>query len=216
MVQALEAGADDYLTKPFDNEELKARLQAGKRVLDLQEELLKTNNTLQLQASHDGLAGLLNRGAILEMLLNEFARSRRERRPVGVILADLDHFKNINDTHGHATGNLVLRQTARIIRSAVRTYDSVGRYGGEEFLIVIPGCDEDISFHKADQIRRAVEAEPVQTPEGKEACVTLSLGVVSVCSPVDYESVLDSADAALYAAKREGRNRVKNAIFQAN
>lgn len=208
LIEALEAGADDYLTKPFHPQELKARLYSGKRLLDLQEQLVKANQALQIRASHDALTGIFNRGAILDVLLNEFARSRRDRKPVGVILADIDHFKNVNDTYGHTTGDLVLRQTAQTIRSMLRIYDSVGRYGGEEFLIIIPGCDANLSGQKAEQIRLAVSAAPIQTAANAMVAVTVSLGVISVCAPENGQQVLESADQALYQAKRDGRNRV--------
>ncbi len=123
LVEAMDAGADDYLTKPFDAQELKSRLLAGKRLLDLQEQLIAGNRKLLFQATHDNLTGLLNRGAILDVLLNEFARSRREKHSVGVLLADIDYFKKINDIYGHAMGDSVLRETAQTIRSTVRTYD---------------------------------------------------------------------------------------------
>jgi two-component system cell cycle response regulator len=126
------------------------------------------------------------------------------------VLADIDHFKNVNDTYGHATGDIALRQTAQAIRSVIRTYDSVGRYGGEEFLIVIPGCDSAKSHEKAEQIRQRIAAEPVLTPAGTEIFMSISAGVVSVCCPTDYQKVLDAADAALYCAKKEGRNRVES------
>jgi two-component system cell cycle response regulator len=213
LVETLEAGADDYLTKPFDARELKARLHSGKRLLDLQNQLLKANNALQIRASHDGLTGLLNREAVLEALSNEFARSRRDRKPVGLILADIDHFKNVNDTYGHAIGDVVLRHTAHAIRSVVRTYDAVGRCGGEEFLVVLPGCDIAAAKQKAEQIRLAVCATPIPISESGFVSVTLSLGVVSAGGTENSEEVLKSADEALYQAKREGRNRVQAAFL---
>lgn len=210
LVEAMDAGADDYLTKPFDAQELKSRLLAGKRLLDLQEQLIAGNRKLLFQATHDNLTGLLNRGAILDVLLNEFARSRREKHSVGVLLADIDYFKKINDIYGHAMGDSVLRETAQTIRSTVRTYDSVGRYGGEEFLIVLPGCDLKSSEGKAEQIRQAVSTNVIRTVE-QGSLGTLSIGAISVRASIEYERVLNAVDAALYEAKRKGRNRVQTA-----
>src|SRR5262249_10467443 len=174
LVEALEAGADDYLAKPFHAQELKARLHAGERLIDLQEQLLQANQALQVRASHDALTGILNRGAVLEAMLSELARSRRDRKPVGVILADIDHFKSVNDTHGHTAGDIVLRQTAQAIRSVVRPYDFVGRYGGEEFLVIVPGCDLEQTKQKAEQVRRTVSEAPVVIGGAGEIAITVS------------------------------------------
>src|SRR5207245_2165972 len=130
VIEGLEAGADDYLVKPFDTHELKARLKTGRRIIELQDQLIAARETLRVQATHDSLTGLLNRAAILEILERELARARRLGSPVGVIMADLDHFKKVNDTHGHLAGDAVLREAARRIGASLRLYDTVGRYGG--------------------------------------------------------------------------------------
>ena len=138
IIEGLEAGADDYITKPYDLQELKARLRAGKRILELQEQLVGAREQLRVQATHDSLTGLFNRPAILEHLEREIVRSNREKKPMAVIMADLDHFKEINDTYGHQAGDCVLQETTRRMASSCRAYDFVGRYGGEEFLVVVP------------------------------------------------------------------------------
>ena len=206
MVEAMEAGADDYLAKPFDAQELKVRLHAGERILKLQEQLVSANRSLQFQAAHDPLTGLYNRGAIMGILQNELMRAARERKPVSVILVDIDHFKTINDTLGHAAGDAVLRHAAQKMQSAVRSYDAVGRYGGEEFLIVFPGCPARMAKERAEQIR-LILGEPSSVPS--EKTITVSMGVSSATHPSQREELLSSADSALYKAKREGRNRVE-------
>ena len=145
LLEAFEQGADDYLTKPYDGYELRAKLLVAKRILSLQERLLSMRDELLVQATHDSLTGLWNRRATMESLARELARSKREGRPVGLMLADIDHFKKINDTYGHLAGDRVLQTVATRLKNAMRTYDTVGRYGGEEFLIVSPGCDEAAS-----------------------------------------------------------------------
>ena len=161
------------------------------------------------KAAHDALTGILNRGAILEALKRELVRGERENTFVGVLLGDLDHFKSVNDTYGHLAGDAVLREAAQRISAAVRNYDSVGRYGGEEFLIVLSSCEDDIDMVKqAERVRSMVCAGPVNTSEG-EIPVTLSLGVASSSEYQDIEEILRAADAALYRAKRGGRNRVE-------
>src|SRR5207302_6183216 len=136
LVDGMDAGADDYITKPFNAHELRVRLRAGSRILDLQEELLLAREALREQATHDGLTGLLNRVSIMETLQTELARATREGQPISVLMVDLDRFKSINDTHGHLTGDAVLREAARRMKSAIRRYDAIGRYGVDEFLIV--------------------------------------------------------------------------------
>ena len=212
IIEGLEAGADDYITKPYDLQELKARLRAGKRILELQEQLVSAREQLRVQATHDSLTGLFNRPAILEHLEREIVRSNREKKAMAVIMADLDHFKDINDTYGHQTGDAVLQETARRMLSSCRAYDFVGRYGGEEFLVVVPTSDLQAAVELAERLRQNVSAQPVDV-RGRTIPVTLSLGVATV-APGSEQSVqmLHQADEALYAAKRAGRNRVESAL----
>ncbi len=210
LVYAMGAGADDYLAKPFDNDELQVRLQAGKRILELQAELLSTRQALQEQVIRDPLTGLFNRAAILDLLAMELAREERAGVPLGVAMADLDHFKVVNDTCGHLVGDGVLRTTAERMKDSVRPYDSLGRYGGEEFLVVLPGCTPPDAVTVAERLRRNVQDCHYDMP----ACdhpVTVSLGVTStaVLTSRDPEALIEAADRALYRAKASGRNRVE-------
>ena len=210
LVEGMEAGADDYLTKPFNAHELRVRLRAGSRILDLQEELLVAREALREQATHDSLTGVLNRASILEALQNELARAGREGQPVSLLMADLDRFKSINDTHGHLAGDAVLREAVRRMKSAVRRYDAIGRYGGEEFLILLPGCEGEAACVQAERIREAVAAGPFAF--GNESiAVTCSIGASFRSLPVeaDTDSLVREADLALYRAKARGRNRVE-------
>ena len=210
MLDALDAGADDYLRKPFDESELKARLLVGKRILDLQEELVAARESMRHAATHDSLTGLMNRAEVLEVVERELERARRERKPVGVILADIDHFKDVNDSLGHLFGDEALKEVSRRLRSKMRVYDGIGRYGGEEFLIVLPGCDLAITIERGNQLREFVASKAVVS-SGVERQVTLSMGVA--VSPggerANIEALLVQADAGLYAAKEKGRNRVE-------
>jgi two-component system cell cycle response regulator len=210
LIVGMEAGADDYLTKPFDAQELKVKLHAGKRVLDLQAELIAAREALRLEATHDPLTGLRNRGAILDVLRQELARSGREEKSVGVLMADVDHFKHINDTFGHQVGDAVLREVAARMRSSIRPYDIAGRYGGEEFLIILPGCDMFTAAMVAERLRVAVEEEPFDSGERK-LTITCSLGVASGSAMPETKAdwVIGLADSALYQAKSEGRNCVR-------
>ena len=208
IVEGMEAGADDYVVKPWDEHELQVRLRAGKRIVDLQMDLLRAREELRERASKDLLTMLPNRAAIDDVIEQEFARCHRDRRTVGIILLDIDHFKKINDTHGHFAGDAVLRETATRLRSNMRTYDQVGRYGGEEFLIVLPNCDMDQASLQAERIRGMLYDHPMMI-EGAELRVTASFGVTisdGVSGPPDI--FVRVADEALYKAKASGRNRV--------
>lgn len=212
LLEGLNAGADDYLSKPFDAEELKARLRSGERIIAMQDELIAARDALHEQATHDSLTGLMNRGASIPLLTRELARGAREHRPVAIVIADVDHFKRINDSYGHLAGDAVLQDAAGRMMNCVRSYDTVARYGGEEFLIVVPSASEDIAFRLAERIRRAIEATPIRTTAGNIP-VTASFGVASceADSALDVTTLLRLADAALYRAKSLGRNCVERA-----
>jgi diguanylate cyclase (GGDEF)-like protein len=215
LLQAMQAGADDYLAKPFDELELKARLLVGRRILDLQDELVSARESMRHDATHDGLTGVMNRREIIAMLERELERARRERRPVGVILGDIDHFKSVNDTLGHLFGDEALRQVSRRLQSEIRVYDGVGRYGGEEFLMILPNCDLPSALQRANDLRESVAKTPVQY-SGEERTITMSMGVAaSNCEGKnEVETLLKQADAGLYAAKEKGRNRTEHAPTQ--
>jgi two-component system cell cycle response regulator len=210
LVEGMEAGADDYLTKPFAAHELRVRLRAGKRILDLQSELMAAREALRIQATHDNLTGIANRGAILDSLQTELSRASRDRRPIAVLMADADRFKQINDTRGHQAGDSVLREIAYRMKSVMRNYDAVGRYGGEEFLVVLPGCDGDGAYAQAERIREAVGLDPFRA-QGDTFGITCSLGFSwrAMASPEDADALIREADLALYQAKAHGRNRVE-------
>jgi two-component system cell cycle response regulator len=210
LLEALEAGADDYLSKPFDPLELKARLLAGKRIILLQRELIAARESLRFAATHDSLTGLLNRGEIIAFLRRQIARSRREGSSVGIVLADLDHFKKINDTFGHSAGDAVLQESSRRFRTMLRVYDGVGRYGGEEFLLILTGCDLEATVRRADAIRRNLTTEPMITSQGSvSATVSMGVTVANPTSDISVEALLERADEALYRAKAAGRDRVE-------
>ena len=202
FVAGLDAGMDDYLSKPFHPDELRARVRVGERMLALQDQL-------RIQATRDHLTGVLNRGTVIEIAQLELAQAARKGESAALILADIDSFKQVNDTHGHLAGDALLRETAKRLEGRLRAYDVLGRYGGEEFLVLLPGCDAATAGKVAEDLRAAVASSPIPTDTG-EVSITMSFGFVAVQPDAStrWEDLVRAADTALYRAKREGRNRV--------
>jgi diguanylate cyclase (GGDEF)-like protein len=188
-------------------QQLEVAVQKRTRDLELEKaELLRTREQLRHFAEHDDLTGLWNHRIIIERLNTEVERARRESAPLSVILADLDHFKEVNDTYGHPSGDLVLQRIGAILHNSVRSYDWVGRYGGEEFLLILPNTSLNHALNRAQQLRKAVEA--VRIPDARASLrITISLGVAAGM-PASYEDLIRAADTALYRAKANGRNCV--------
>ena len=214
LIEGMEAGADDYITKPFDQHELKVRLRAGTRLVDMQAQLLAAREALRDQATHDSLTQTWNRNSILEMLARELSRTAREQGTLGVVIVDLDHFKQVNDEYGHLAGDAVLREACRRLQGGIRQYDSIGRYGGEEFLILLPGCDERTSFNQAERLRKQLSQSEMTLTE-TSLRVTASFGVTTAICGQNWspEGLIRKADEALYLAKKLGRNRVEFLSF---
>jgi two-component system, cell cycle response regulator len=215
-VQGLESGADDYITKPIDFAELKARLRSMLRIKRLQEaleerekELLEVNERLRHMSQTDALTGLDNRRHLNARLDEMFQHAQRLNEPFSVVMCDLDKFKSVNDTHGHQAGDEVLKQLARILKEEAREIDRVGRYGGEEFMLLLPGTVLDAAVTFAERVRKRIEAHTF-TFDGGTLQRAASFGVSGWPHPrIDHaDALVRAADDALYVAKETGRNRV--------
>lgn len=204
VIEGMTAGADDYVVKPFDQQELNVRLRAGRRIIDLQDELLKAQAALRYQATHDALTGVNNRGQITEVLDGCVAVDG----PLSVIMLDIDRFKLVNDTFGHAVGDAVLVETAKRLADGLSAQDTLGRYGGEEFLVVTQREPEEMAAF-TEMLRERISGQPVLAA-GQSLHVTASFGVASRNGKrlTAGNELLKAADDALYSAKHQGRNRV--------
>jgi len=201
VVAGLNAGADDYVRKPFDIDELYARVRAAARLIAMEDQL-------RLQADRDELTGVWSRSAILNELRQSLTRTSREETPLSIALTDVDHFKQINDRYGHGTGDVALRGIAKLLGESVRPTDFVGRYGGEEFLIVLPGCISSEAFEIAERVRKHTAEREIATSVGSLK-LTVSIGVATAAAATQYiEQFINTADQALYRAKDAGRNCV--------
>jgi diguanylate cyclase (GGDEF)-like protein len=210
VVKGLGAGADDYLTKPCNPAELKARLRAGLRILELEDKLVFAREQMRFRATHDALTSLWDRDSIFALLKSELSRSSREKTPVSVMICDIDHFKQINDTHGHLVGDEVLQQVSTRLQELIRPYDGVGRYGGEEFLIVLGRCNAPGLRKRAEEVREGICRSPFLTKSGPIS-VSISIGAITIDEwnkKTPIEPFIEEADAALYRAKASGRNLV--------
>lgn len=204
IVKGLESGADDYIIKPFYHEELKSRLKIGQRIVELEHRILKL-------ASTDYLTGLLNRRAFLMRMEREINRCQREESPLGIIIMDIDHFKKVNDNYGHQIGDLVLQEFSATIAACCRVYDFSGRYGGEEFIVCLPGADKWNTLQVAERMRNSIEAQKTFIPDKDDyISTTASFGITSMSLgyPKNADELIKEADDALYRAKRQGRNQV--------
>ncbi len=204
LIEGLEAGADDFLIKPFDREELKCRTRTGKRIIEMEQRIMKL-------AATDSLTGVLNRRAFMERMEQEINKSLRENTSFSLILTDIDYFKKVNDRYGHQTGDMVLQKFPEKLLNSSRPYDFAGRYGGDEFVICLPGADISQSGSVAERMRSKVEEMKIMPPDGSQSIrITASFGTTDFLmdSKGKVDSIINRADNALYKAKNEGRNRV--------
>ena len=208
-IRCLDAGASDYLVKPFHDEELIARAKIHLKIKDLQDQLRLKNEELGQLACLDSLTGIANHDHFIKTLKRELSRADRDGDPVALAMVDIDYFKKVNDTHGHLVGDQALLGVVSHLSEAVREHDSVGRYGGEEFGIVLVNADSQGAFEAAERCRRRIEQNPIQIDE-LSLPITVSIGVAATSNP-SHQTAMElvaRADKALYLAKSQGRNRV--------
>lgn len=218
IVEGLDAGADDYVTKPFDRGELRVRIRAGERILNLEKELTEKNIELQCLNFKleklirvDPLLDIGNRRSFYETMEKTHNRAYRYSHGYGVVMCDVDHFKAYNDTYGHIAGDQVLKSVSDALKFSLRTSDDIFRYGGEEIVIILPEQDIDKTLLVAERVRRDVEALAIEHKGTSKGILTISCGIAAFDKDhkVDkWEIILDRADKALYAAKAAGRNKV--------
>lgn len=211
VIEGLEAGADDYVSKPYYSEELLARIKIGERILSLEDGLREAREQMEHQALHDALTGLLNRRAIEQHALAEINRADRASNQLSVLMMDLDHFKQVNDQYGHTAGDQVLQLFADVLVKNVRPYDWAGRWGGEEFMCLLPGADLNEAAMVAERIRANTESVTPPPNYPGPLKLTVSIGAASASQverPTQLEKLMRAADAAMYQAKTGGRNRV--------
>ncbi|HET9177319.1 MAG TPA: diguanylate cyclase [Terriglobia bacterium] len=203
-----ESVADDYLPKPYAAHELKARLRAGKRILELEDQLREAGEALQVETTRDTLTGLWSRSSILEILHREIHRGGRQNSSLTLLMIDIDDLGQINHHHGHLAGDAVMREAARRIRNSIRVYDSLGRYSGGQFVIVSPDCDRSGAMTQAQRIQSTISEEAFKTFKG-DFPVTISTGIAVGSSTHQADELISAAEAALAQARKAGPNRIE-------